>query len=64
MLGNEVFDLFREIDPDCRVLLASGFGSEEDARDMLEKGCLGFLQKPFNIERLSRRIRAILDGVP
>jgi DNA-binding response OmpR family regulator len=64
MLGSEVFDRMREIDPGCRVMLASGFGCEEDARSLLERGCLGFLQKPFNIERLSVRIRAILDGLP
>ena len=64
MLGSEIFDRLREIDPDCRVLLASGYGCAEDAQDMLEKGCLGFLQKPFNIERLSARIREILDGAP
>jgi DNA-binding NtrC family response regulator len=61
MLGTEVFDKLREIDPECRVLMASGYSSEEDAQALIEKGCLGYLQKPFNIDRLSTRIREILD---
>jgi len=28
---------------------------------MLEKGCDGFIQKPFTVEELSQKIREILD---
>jgi hypothetical protein len=29
--------------------------------DLLEGGCRGFIQKPFNIEQLSSKSRKILD---
>lgn len=60
MLGPEVFDRLREIDPGCRVLLSSGYSTHEEAQELIEKGCSGLLQKPFNIERLSARIRKVL----
>ena len=31
------------------------------AKDILYRGCMGFLQKPFNVEALSKKIRQILD---
>ncbi|MGD8367000.1 MAG: response regulator [Desulfobacterales bacterium] len=60
MLGAEVFDQLRAIDPSCKVLLSSGYSTSEEAQELLGRGCAGFLQKPFNIERLSFRIREIL----
>ena len=62
MLGAEVFDQLREIDPACKVLLSSGYSTSDEAQELLGRGCAGFLQKPFNIERLSSRIRQILDN--
>jgi len=31
------------------------------ATEILERGCNGFIQKPFNMKELSRSIREILD---
>ena len=35
---------------------------EGQATKILEHGCNGFIQKPFNISDLSRKIREVLDS--
>jgi PAS domain S-box-containing protein len=59
--GGKVFDHMKEIDPEVRVLLASGYSQEGQAEQILRRGCLGFIQKPFTMETLSKKIRRILQ---
>ncbi|MDY7036010.1 MAG: PAS domain S-box protein [Thermodesulfobacteriota bacterium] len=61
MGGGETYDRLKEINPDIKVLLSSGYSIDGRAKKILEKGCSGFIQKPFNMEQLSRKIREILD---
>ncbi|WP_051328397.1 PAS domain S-box protein [Desulfatirhabdium butyrativorans] len=56
MPGGAVFDRLKEMDPDARVILSSGYSIDGDAQAILYRGCRGFLQKPFSIERLSRTL--------
>jgi len=59
--GSDVYDSLKEINQDIKVLLASGYSINKKANKILERGCNGFIQKPFNIERLSQEIREILS---
>jgi two-component system, cell cycle sensor histidine kinase and response regulator CckA len=59
--GGETYDELKEIDPDIKVLLASGYSMDGQAQNILDRGCNGFIQKPFNLKRLSHKIRGILD---
>jgi len=61
MGGGATFDRIKEIVPDMKVLLSSGYSINGQAREILKRGCDGFIQKPFNIHELSRRIREVLD---
>jgi two-component system cell cycle sensor histidine kinase/response regulator CckA len=61
MSGGEVFDRIKEIQPRAKVLLSSGYSVNTQAQEILDKGCDGFIQKPFKIEDLSKKIREILD---
>jgi two-component system cell cycle sensor histidine kinase/response regulator CckA len=61
MGGGEVYDQLKEINRDINVLLSSGYSIEGQATEILRRGCDGFIQKPFNIQKLSRKIREILD---
>jgi len=61
MLGGEVFDRLREINPEVKVLLSSGYSLNGDAQHIMDRGCNGFLQKPFQIEKLSRTVREMLE---
>jgi len=62
MSGAETFERLREIDPNGKILLCSGYSIEGKAKELIEKGCDGFIQKPFKAEDLSREVRAILDS--
>lgn len=60
MGGGEAYDRMKEINPDIKVLLASGYSIDGEATEILERGCNEFIQKPFNIKELSKKIREIL----
>ncbi|MCX5812682.1 MAG: PAS domain S-box protein [Proteobacteria bacterium] len=59
--GGETFDRLKEINPDIKVVLSSGYSINDQAQEILDRGCNGFLQKPFRIEILSDKIREMLD---
>ncbi|MBW2567691.1 MAG: response regulator [Deltaproteobacteria bacterium] len=61
MGGGEAYDRIREIDPNVKVLLSSGFSIDGEASEILDRGCNGFIQKPFNMKKLSGKIMEILD---
>lgn len=58
--GGETFDRLRETNPDIRVLLSSGYSIDGQAQTILDRGCNGFIQKPFQLSELSRKVREIL----
>jgi len=62
MNGEEVYLKLKEIQPDVKVLVSSGYSIDWQARQMIEKGCIGFIQKPFKIEALSSQIREVLSS--
>ena len=61
MGGAEAYDRMKEINPDITVLLSSGYSINAQVMEILNKGCNGFIQKPFDIRGLSQRIRKILN---
>ncbi len=62
MGGGETYDRLKEINSDVKALLSSGYNIDDEAREILERGCNGFIQKPFRLEALSLTIRKILDN--
>ena len=61
MDGGETYDKLKEIKPDIKVLLSSGYGVNGQATEILNRGCNGFIQKPFDMKTLSKKIRSVLD---
>jgi PAS domain S-box-containing protein len=61
MSGGETFDELCEINPDIKVLLASGYSLRGQAQEILARGCKGFIQKPFNIRELSHKLREVIE---
>ncbi len=61
MNGGEVYVKLKEINPGVKVLLSSGYSLNEQATEIMERGCNGFIQKPFNMMDISEKIREILD---
>ncbi len=61
MDGESVFESLRAIRPDIKVIFASGYYVMEQTSTLLKEGFCDFLQKPFNLQQLSSKIRAMLD---
>jgi two-component system, cell cycle sensor histidine kinase and response regulator CckA len=61
MNGGETYDKLKEINPNVKVLLASGYSMNGTASEIMDRGCNGFIQKPFKMEELSQKLRGILD---
>jgi CheY-like chemotaxis protein len=59
--GGEVFDKMRAIAPGLKVLLTSGYGTEGEVSAILERGCDGFVQKPFDLTEVATKLREALD---
>jgi CheY-like chemotaxis protein len=60
MGGGETFDHLRDLKPDVKVLLSSGYSINGQATKILQRGCDGFIQKPFNMNQLAEKIQKIL----
>jgi PAS domain S-box-containing protein len=58
--GGDVYEKLKDIDPKVKVLLSSGYSIDGQANEILERGCNGFIQKPFSIKELSEKINEIL----
>jgi PAS domain S-box-containing protein len=62
MEGGKVFEILRDLQPRVKVILSSGYSMNHEVAAMLERGCRGFIQKPFDLGAFSRKIREVLDG--
>jgi len=58
--GGKTYDKLKEINPQVKVLLSSGYSIDGEATEILKRGCNGFIQKPFKLEELSQSIKKIL----
>ena len=60
--GGRAFDQLKQIKSDVKVIIASGFAEDQRVRDMYEQGCIGFIQKPFSINVLSKKVSKALKN--
>lgn len=58
--GMETFDRLRELNPDVRVILSSGYDVDDRVNELLGRGALGFIQKPYHIEALLNMVGKVL----
>ena len=61
MDGGAIYDRLKEIKPGIKVLIASGYSINGKAGELMEKGCSGFIQKPFRQSELSLKLNEILN---
>jgi CheY-like chemotaxis protein len=61
MSSSEAFDMLRNISPDIRILLSSGYSLSGEGKKIMKRGCDGFIQKPFTMKALSSIVREILE---
>ncbi len=62
MDGGTTFERIREIQPAMPVLLSSGYAINGQADKIMRRGCTGFIQKPYNISELSKKISEVMDA--
>ncbi len=58
--GEETFRVLREMDPDVRAIVSSGYDNEEMAKQYLDLGFCGYLTKPYRVTDLGKVIKAVL----
>jgi CheY-like chemotaxis protein len=62
MSGEEAFRQLRQVAPDVRVVLTSGYLAAEVTSRFAGEGLAGFLEKPFTPQQLVERVHAALDA--
>jgi CheY-like chemotaxis protein len=61
MSGRETLFKLKEIDPNVRVIISTGYGTKSMESLPLHEVVDGFLEKPYQLEELSKAVRAVLD---
>ena len=61
MGGMETFRELKDINPDIRALLISGYSDHNVIEQLRAEGVLGFVNKPFEIEALAKDLAEFLD---
>ena len=59
--GHELAVALRRRDPGLKVLFQSGYAGETVARHGIAEAETAFLQKPFTLEALAKKVREVLD---
>jgi two-component system, cell cycle sensor histidine kinase and response regulator CckA len=61
MGGKDCVKKILKIDPQARVLIASGYAADTSTKECIELGAKGFVAKPFRFKELLQRVRKTLD---
>ena len=59
MDGIEVLKILKKMDPELKVIMLTGHGSETVARDGIKFGAADYLTKPCDLEQLVAKIREV-----
>ncbi len=62
MGGEECFKALRDLHPEVRAIVSSGYDSEEMARRYYDMGFVGYLSKPYRATELGKVIKAALGS--
>lgn len=60
MNGSEAFYKIREINPECKVIISSGYTKDQSIDELLKDGLKGFIKKPFSISEISKILEETL----
>ncbi|MHC4874664.1 MAG: ATP-binding protein [Planctomycetota bacterium] len=62
MNGRDAFKAMKEINPDIKAILSSGYSIDGNAQEILDEGVKAFVAKPFEVVILSNAIAEVLEG--
>ena len=61
MGGHKCLQELLKIDPEVKVIIASGYPSIGKVKETLESGAAGFIGKPYNLKDMLKKVREFLD---
>ncbi|MCP4362169.1 MAG: response regulator [Chloroflexi bacterium] len=61
MSGADTFKVLKEIDPQVKIILSSGYDKAEMTRYFVGQSLAGYLQKPYDLQSLVHKIREYLE---
>ncbi len=59
--GAQVFREIRQINPDIKVILSSGYNEQDATQQFVGKGLAGFIQKPYVSGDLVKKIKEVMS---
>ena len=62
MNGSQVLKMLKDVKPDVKVILSSGYGIDGEVRKVMDMGCRGFIAKPYSFSELSRMVSKVLQS--
>jgi len=62
MDGRTCFAKLREMNPDVRVVLSSGYSEQDATNSFADHELAGFVQKPYRLATLRAKLREVLEG--
>jgi len=62
MGGEEVYRQLKELNPEVKVILSSGYSTDGLVGDLMQQGIQAFVQKPFTIPTMRETVRKVLDS--
>jgi PAS domain S-box-containing protein len=62
MDGEQAYRELRRIDPEVHVIMSSGYNEQDVTQRFVGKGLAGFIQKPYELEKLVAILRKTLEA--
>jgi len=62
MGGKAIYPLLMEARPKLKVIICSGYSIDGPAKEILDAGAQDFIQKPFAIAEISKKLKKVLEG--
>ena len=60
--GRHLYPLIMKARSNLKVIVFSGYSIDGPAREILDAGAQGFIQKPFSVSALSEKLKEVLEG--
>jgi len=57
MGGRECFNKLKEINPEIKVLIITGYTADESVQELLKEGAVGLIEKPFDLDDFTETVR-------
>lgn len=62
MDGATLYPMIKKVRPNLKVIVCTGYSLNGPARDILNAGAQGFIQKPFSLNTLTSKVKEVLEG--